>query len=425
MDIEVILPTLHSGQVDVFKARKQLNVIRCGRRWGKTRLLETIASSSALAGKSVGIFAPEYRQLGEPYDHILKYIGDAINYKNKMVKIRTKTGGTIDFWRLNDNELAGRGYEYDYVLIDEGSFTKSPQMLDIWQKSIKPTMLTTRGKAWVFSTPNGLDPDNFFWRICNDPEMGFTEFYAPTSTNPYVPLDELEKERKLNHPLVFQQEYLAEFIDWSGIAFFAIPKLLENGNPVSYPYRCDAVYCVLDTAVKGGQEHDGTAVIYMALISYPKPKLIILDWDIVQIDGAMLESWMPSVFYRAERLAEQCNSRSGFTRAFVEDINSGSILLQQGKNRGWNMEGIPNNFTSKGKDERAISVSGYFHQELCKISDVAYNKTVSFKTATRNHLLSQVAQFRIGDPDAHKRSDDLLDAFVYAIALGVGNKFAY
>jgi len=425
MEIQIAIPELHSGQVDVFNQRSQLNVVRCGRRWGKTRLLETIAASAANKGYSVGVFAPEYKQLGEPYDHIYEMLKPVVAYKNKNIRIRTKKGGTVDFWRLNDNELAGRGFEYDYVLIDEAAFTKTPQMLDIWQKSIKPTMLTTKGKAWVFSTPKGVDPDNFFYKICNNPEMGFTSFHAPTITNPYVPQDELEKERLLNHPLVFQQEYLAEFIDWSGSAFFSIDKLLIDKKPLPFPTKIDGVYAVIDTAVKGGQEHDGTAIVYVGTNKFYGQELIILDWDIIQIDGAMLENWMPSVFQRLEDLAVQTSARAGSLGAWIEDAAAGSILLQQGFNKGWNVKAIESGLTAKGKDERAISVSGYFTQEKMKITEFAYDKTVSFKGATRNHLLQQLAQFRIGDKDAHKRSDDLLDAFVYSIAIGVGNGAGY
>ena len=424
-DVSLVLPTLHSGQVAVFEQRTQLNVVRCGRRWGKTRLLETIAADAANKGKSVGIFAPEYKQLGEPYDHIYDVLKPVIAYKNKNVRIRTKSGGTVDFWRLNDNELAGRGFEYDLVLIDEAAFTKTPQMLDIWQKSIKPTMLTTRGKAWVFSTPKGVDPDNFFYKICNDPDMGFTSFHAPTITNPYVPADELEKERKLNHPLVFQQEYLAEFIDWSGSAFFSIDKMLVDGSPVNYPEKCDGVFAVMDTAVKGGKENDGTAIVYVAINKFYGHPLVILDWDIVQIDGALLESYMPSVFDRLEEFAKTTQARHGVIGTFIEDAAAGSILIQQGKARGWNTHGIDSGLTAKGKDERAISVSGYFHQEKIKISQYAFDKTVSFKNGNRNHLLTQIATFRIGDKDAHNRADDLLDAFVYSLAIGVGNKYGY
>jgi hypothetical protein len=41
----------------------------------------------------------------------------------------------------------------------------------------------------------------------------------------WTKLVKLEKE---NHPLVFKQEYLAEFVDWAGVAFFAIDKMLES-----------------------------------------------------------------------------------------------------------------------------------------------------------------------------------------------------
>ena len=38
-------------------------------------------------------------------------------------------------------------------------------------------------------------------------------------------------------PLVYQQEYLAEFVDWSGAAFFAREHLLVNGEPIEMPAR--------------------------------------------------------------------------------------------------------------------------------------------------------------------------------------------
>lgn len=426
MEIDIQIPTLHSGQVEIFNNRAQLNVVSCGRRWGKTRLLETIASDAANKGKSVGLFAPEYRQLNEPYTHIHEYLEPVIAYKNKMVSIKTRKKGKIDFWRLNDNELAGRGFEYDLVLIDEAAFTKSPQMLDIWQKSIKPTMLTTRGTAWIFSTPNGVNPDNFFYKIWHDPDMGFKQFHAPTSTNPYVPQDELEKERLLNHPLVFQQEFLAEFIDWSGSAFFSSDKMFVDGKPVPYPERVDTVFAVMDTAVKGGKENDGTAIIYCSLNKHlTGHPLVILDWDIIQVDGALLESYIPSVFNRCDELAGLMKARYGSAGVFIEDAAAGSILLQQGRSRGWNTHKIESELTMKGKDERAISVSGHFHQGKIKMSQYAFDKTVNFKGANRNHLLTQIAQFRIGDKDAATRADDLLDCFVYSLAIGVGDKYGF
>jgi hypothetical protein len=310
------------------------------------------------------------------------------------------------------------------VIIDEAAFTK-PNMLHIWQTSIKPTLLDYGGDAWVLSTPNGIDDDNFFYRIGEDKELGFTDHHAPTHSNPYLPKEELEKLERENHPLVFRQEYLAEFVDWSGVAFFSIDKLLHEGKPVDYPEKCDGVFAVMDTAVKGGRENDGTAIVYCAINKFHGHPLVILDWDIVQIDGALLENYMPSVFSRLEDLARLTQARHGVIGTFIEDAAAGSILIQQGRSRGWPTHAIDSKLTMAGKDERAISVSGYFHQEKIKISQFAYDKTVVFKNSSRNHLLNQIASFRIGDKDAATRADDLLDAFVYSLAIGVGNKYGY
>jgi hypothetical protein len=53
------------------------------------------------------------------------------------------------------------------------------------------------------------------------------------------------------------------------------------------------------------------------------PRLIILDWDIAQIEGGVLEHWLPSVFLTLEELAQLCRARLGSAGAFIEDKNSG------------------------------------------------------------------------------------------------------
>lgn len=77
--------------------------------------------------------------------------------------------------------------------------------------------------------------------------------------------------------------------------------------------------------------------------------------------------------------------------------------------------------TAAGKDERAINASGPVFRGEVKFSRHAYDKTVTFKDTTRNHMVSQVVGFRIGDKDAAKRADDLLDTLTYAVAITLGN----
>jgi hypothetical protein len=121
------------------------------------------------------------------------------------------------------------------------------------------------------------NPDNFFYNLCNDPRYGFVEFHAKTMDNPLLPKrDEGEAEKTWrarrarlledleanNDPLVFAQEYCAEFVDWSGVAFFSREKLLVDDQPVPPPCRCGSVFAVIDTAVKTGTDNDGTAITF-------------------------------------------------------------------------------------------------------------------------------------------------------------------
>jgi hypothetical protein len=302
-------------------------------------------------------------------------------------------------------------------------------------EGIKPTLFDYGGEALVCSNSAGRNPDNFFYNICTDPQYGFREFHATTLDNPLLPKrtrNESHEDwdarrarfhedlRKDNDPLVYAQEYKAEFVDWSGVAFFSREKLLVDNQPVPLPPRCQAVFAVIDTASKTGTDNDATAVTFFAYDTVGRISLFILDWDVVQIEGAMLETWLPQVFARLEELARLCRARGGSIGAFIEDKNSGTILLQQALRRQMPARAIDSKLTAMGKDERAISVSGYVHRELVKYTDRAFEKTVIYKRQSRNHLLAQVESFRVGDR-AGDREDDLLDTFCYGIALALGN----
>jgi hypothetical protein len=98
--------------------------------------------------------------------------------------------------------------------------------------------------------------------------------------------------------------------------------------------RCDCVFAIIDTASKTGTENDGTAVTFFPRDRYGgRQRLIILDWDIVQIEGALLVTWLPLVFAQLEQLSQICQARFGSIGAVIEDKNSGTIFLQQALRR--------------------------------------------------------------------------------------------
>jgi len=424
--IPIHLPTLHPGQIEAYNTigGAKYAILRCGRRWGKTEFLGTIGCLDAIAGYPVAYFAPDYMRVHEFYKWCEDKLRPVIVQASQMARvIRVRDGinessgiegaGKIEFWTLND-PTAGRGRKYKTVLIDEAAFAGA-DMLHIWRGAIQPTLLDLRGRCIVASNTNGIDIEQFFWKICNEPEHGFIEYWAPSHGNPYLPKEELEERQRTVHHLYYQQEYLAKFIDWSGVAFFTIDLMFKDGKPLPSPPRCDRVFAVIDTAIKDGKENDGTAVTYWASNDLGD------NWDIVQVEGATLEHWLPGVYGRLEELARAHRSRFGSVGAWIEDKGSGIILLQQAKTRGWMAHPIENELTMLGKDARALNASGAFTQGKVKISQAAFDKTVVYKGVSRNHFLTQVTSFRMGDKDAYKRADDLLDTFTYAIALALGN----
>jgi hypothetical protein len=208
-----------------------------------------------------------------------------------------------------------------------------------------------------------------------------------------------------------------------GGSFFKLEDFLVDGLPVDPNKFTDTVFAIIDTAVKTGSKHDSTAVIYFQMNKRIGHPLIILEWDLVQIEGSLLELWIPQVFDKLERYAIELQARMGSAGVHIEDKNSGSILIQQCQRKFPNKAyPIDTDLTAKGKDERAISVSGYIVQQKVKFSVDAYNKVINYKGRNANHLVTQTTEFVIGIKD---QPDDLLDCLCYGISIALGDSSGF
>jgi len=210
-----------------------------------------------------------------------------------------------------------------------------------------------------------------------------------------------------------------------GGSFFSENSLLmkddATGNylPLDNPKRYHTVLAVVDTAAKTGKTNDGVGVVFVAWSPAFDPPLAILDWDLKQIEGALLIEWLPTVFQRLEELAQETEVLLGSTGVWIEDKSSGIVLLQQADKLSQNVHAIDTKLTAMGKQERAINISSYVHAGRVKLTKRAYERTVTYKGRTRNHLLAQILDFRAGGKDMGE--DDLLDCFSYSVALTLGN----
>jgi len=224
------LITLHDGQQKIHKERKRFNVVACGRRWGKTRLGCYLACEQlAIANSLVGWFAPNYKYLSDAWDEILAILtrSDVVASSNKTDKIiRLTNGSLIEFWTLEDED-AGRSRRYHRVIVDE--VAKQQGMSGRWDKAISPTLADFVGDAYFLSTPKGST--GFFYDIfqfgqsATEPE--WASWQMPTSSNDYIPKEEIEAAERRSTPLGYRQEWLAEFVQPAGAVFDCFDSRIE------------------------------------------------------------------------------------------------------------------------------------------------------------------------------------------------------
>jgi hypothetical protein len=203
---------------------------------------------------------------------------------------------------------------------------------------------------------------------------------------------------------------------------FQEESLLIFGHPHPDPTQVDYVYAVIDTAFKGGDKNDGTAVTFFARNRFAGVPLLVVDWDIVKIDGALLEDWVPGIIRQLDHLAKALGARLGSGGLYIEDKAAGTILLQKAAVKGWAAQAIDSKLVELGKDSRGLGVSDYVARGDVKITESAYRKKKAYNDREQNHFISQVTGYRLGLPN---QADDLYDTFCYGISIGIGTEDGY
>lgn len=214
--IEVLLPQRHVGQRQVADEAKRFNVLACGRRWGKTTFGVDLACEDLLDGKSVGWFAPYSDYYYNPWEECKRLLYPLIKHKSETLKrLDLVTGGHVKFWSIADKADAGRGEKYHKVICDESAMTA--RLAYWWHNAGRATLADYQGDAWFLSTPRGLNGFHDLYQNHFSERRGWMSWQMPTSTNPYIALDELEELKELPER-AYQQEILAQFLeDGSGV----------------------------------------------------------------------------------------------------------------------------------------------------------------------------------------------------------------
>ena len=423
---------LHPSQV------KALGLVRehrrvalvCGRRWGKSTILITLAVDAALSGKRVGMFAPTRTLMSPLLMEIARALrpirGASIN--TVLGEIRLPNGGHVDFWSVDHSQRAGRGRKYHLVLIDESAHDEG-YLTDTFPAAIAPTLLDYGGSLVEASTPNGVEPTNHFWQCAHLAELGFVVHHAPTSANPHLPPGEITALRATMRPEIASQELDALFVSLEGMSIFPLSSLLVDGEPVPDDGPIDTVGATIDSAAgEGGIEHDGSAAIVYGMRQprvapggFEGGEVVILDWDIRSLALGAAGAWLRHVNDLYRHWIQRTRPRMGLDGIWIEKPAMGLRLLELAGEQRIAAQEINTEWVEWGKDGRALAVEPHVTAGRVRFARSAYDKRMEYKGAVYNHALAQITGFRAFDKKASKRADDLADAFMYAVLRCLGD----
>lgn len=216
MDAKIVtIPYSPQGyQLDIHNSPSRFRVVKIGRRGGKTELAvnEIIKRSVEVPGL-YWIVAPSYRQVKSIIWTRLKAILRAdsswVYNENELSAVHEELGTKIEL-RGADNEDSLRGVGLHGAVLDECAMLKS----NVWPEIIRPMLADKQGWALFISTPRGR---NWFYDIFTKggsrTNSGWESWSYPTTINRYIPVEEVEQAKKDMSERLFQQEFLAEFLN--------------------------------------------------------------------------------------------------------------------------------------------------------------------------------------------------------------------
>tara|TARA_R100000278_G_scaffold105188_1_gene81606 strand:+ start:493 stop:1719 length:1227 start_codon:yes stop_codon:yes gene_type:complete len=210
-------------QTMVADDENRFKVVCAGRRWGKSWLsIREMCRYASQPNKKVYYVAPTFRQAKTIiWDDLISKLS-AVRWIKKIntteLTVRLKNGSTIAL-RSADNYESLRGISIDYLVMDECSDIE----VACWSEVLRPALADRKGHALFISTPKGY---NWFYDLwAGAPAQdNWQSFQFTTLEGGNVPEDEVESAKSELDPRTFEQEFLASFVNFSGVVYYAFER---------------------------------------------------------------------------------------------------------------------------------------------------------------------------------------------------------
>ncbi len=240
----------------IITSNAKYHVACVGRQFGKSMMAMNLVLYWAINKGPCKILwvSPVYSQTSKVQKELMSAIGGSglvksCNYSENYISL--KNGSEILF-RSAEKYDNIRGLTMDYGVLDEAAFMKE----DAWREAIKPVFLVRGKKVLFISTPKGKTWFYELYQLANSSDHPQYEGYTGTSYDtPYIDASEIEEAKKTLPKNVFDQEYLARFIDTGGEVF----SNLDGCTVDQWPRPAGKIYCGIDLA----KQEDYTVATFM------------------------------------------------------------------------------------------------------------------------------------------------------------------
>ena len=215
---------LTNPQTKIFDDRTRFRVVVAGRRFGKTFLSTAELLARALTAKDQNVWyvAPTYKAAKEiAWEMLISQIPrDYIQKTNESsLTINLLNGSSIALKGAEKPDNL-RGRSLDFVVMDEFADMRK----EAWFEVIRPSLSDRQGGALFIGTPRGR---NHFYDLYGkgvDGDDGWSAHQYTTIEGGNVPSGEIESAKADLDERTFQQEYLAAFVNYSGIIYYGFKR---------------------------------------------------------------------------------------------------------------------------------------------------------------------------------------------------------
>lgn len=208
-------------------------VFRKGRQIGATQAAAALALHTARskAGALAAVISPSLRQSSEVASRARVgawELGETL-VQDSVSLIRLANGSRI--LSLPGSARGIRGYACDVVILDEAAWIPE----DVWAAA-RPLVSATGGRLIAQSTV-GV-PDGWFYQLATDTPPGWRSMVVRSTEVPTIDPAFLAREQAEMDPVLYAQEYLAEWPPpGGGMALFEADQIAGLVRDDEQPYR--------------------------------------------------------------------------------------------------------------------------------------------------------------------------------------------